>query len=80
VLEHQPLLVAEMPDRAVDQFLQRRRQVRGGFAGGSGAVEFVEQRDQEAVIVVDLGHADAEDAAPDDVLHVALPWRTFVPL
>jgi hypothetical protein len=71
VLEHQPVLVAEMPDRAMDQFGQGCRAIVGGFAGPHGAIEFIEDAHQLAVVIVDFLDADGEDLAPGDVFHDA---------
>ena len=67
MLEHQPFLMAEVPDRAIDQLIQYRCKVFLGFPFHYGVVEDIENVHQLAVILIDLVDADAQYLAPNNI-------------
>jgi len=77
MLQHQPLLVAEMPDRTVDQLCQYRRQILRRLLVDHGMIEDIENIHQLAVIFVDFVEPDAQYLVPNNIFHVSsLPEMT----
>jgi hypothetical protein len=59
MLQHQPLLVAEVPDRTIDQLFQCRRKIFGRFPFHYGVIENIEDMYQLTMIFIDLVNPDA---------------------
>jgi hypothetical protein len=58
-----------MPDRAIDQLFQGRREVFPGFPVHDGMIQNVEDVDQLAVIFINLINTNAQYVVPNQIFH-----------
>jgi hypothetical protein len=79
VFQHQSLLMTEVPDRAIYELFQYRRQVLWRFSIRYRVIENIENIHQFAVVFIDLVNPDTQYVPPNNIFHKPSPVRKYKP-